>query len=89
MGGADKVRNPKHTETEGEGTCEQSVARGSALLCKARVWNSVTEAYKHMPPHRQHYKLSQFQGKKKKRVCAVPVRPVQNYKVVSERKLEN
>lgn len=43
--------------TEDEGTCKQSITRCRALFCKAGVWHSVKEAYKHMHPHRQQYEL--------------------------------
>lgn len=44
-------------DTEDEGTCKQSITRCRALFCKAGVWHSVKEAYKHIHPHRQQYKL--------------------------------
>lgn len=54
MGGADVRRVRYETqstqETEDEGTCKQSITRCWALFCKAGVWHSVKEAYKHMHP---------------------------------------
>lgn len=50
-------------ETEDEGTCKQSITQCRALFCKAGVWHSVKEAYKHMHLHRQQYKI------KREKIC--------------------
>lgn len=66
-------------ETEDEGTCKQSVTQCRALFCKAGVWHSVKEAYKHMHPHGQQYKLKRekirkveanFRNKKRVKLCS-------------------